>query len=57
MKTFHFFSCRDMTIMTSNVQIRDDAINFFFLNFTRFLHIVYSYQVPASTDFNQKKNI
>ena len=41
--------------MTSYFWIRDDVINV--LNFTRFLPIVYSYQVSASSDLNQKKNL
>ena len=34
MKTFHFFSCRDikMTIMTSYFRISDEAINFFLIS-------------------------
>ena len=57
MKTFHFLSCRHIkvTIMTSYFRIKDDVIKIC-LNFTRFLPIVYSYQVPASSDLNQKKN-
>ena len=45
-----------MTIMTSYFRIRDDA-NEIFKNFTRFLPIVYSYQVSESPDFNQKKKL
>ena len=54
-RTFHFPSCHDikMMIITSYVRIRDDIINFF--NFTRYLPIVYSYQILASSDLNQKK--
>ena len=56
MKTFHFLSCHDikMTIMTSYFRINDDVIKFIF-NFTRFLPIIYSYQVSASSDLNQKQ--
>ena len=43
-----------MTIMTSYFRIRDDVVKYF-LNFTRFLPIVYSYQVSASSGLNQKK--
>ena len=45
MTIFHFFSCHNIKkkIMTSYVQIGDDAIIFF--NFTAFLSIVYAYQV------------
>ena len=56
MKTFHFVSCRGirMTIMTLYFRIRDHAINFF-LNLTRFLPIVYSYQVSTLSELNKKK--
>ena len=56
MKTFHFFSCCEIkiTIMTSYFRIRDEVIKIF-LNFTRFLPIVCSYQVSESSDLNQKK--
>ena len=55
-KTFHFFTCHDikMMIMTSYIRIRDGIINF--LKFTRFLSIIYSYQVSAWSDLHQKKN-
>ena len=51
MKTFHFFICDDE--MTSYFRFRDDVI--IFLNFTRFLPIVYSYHVSVSFDLTEKK--
>ena len=41
----------DYDIILSNWRCRHQ----FFSNFTRFLPIVYSYQVSALSDFNQKK--
>ena len=40
--------------MTSYFRVRDDVVDVF-LNFKRFLSIVYSYRVSASSDVNQKK--
>ena len=55
MKTFHSLSCCDikMRIMTSTFELEMTSSSF--LNFTRFLPIVYSYQVSAWSELNQKK--